>query len=131
MMFLYTYSALLSAIVLLYCAYLYVKPKSMPNKGQSFSYIFIFCVLWIFFLVVQFTEAKFDFGFKKQIFITSVPIFFTFLIITFVIYNLQEILNYFSPNPAFLRKFKWVAALCVLTQVANPVMASFENGDSA
>ena len=71
-------------------------------------------------LALYFTEAYVNYGFKVQIWITSVPIFFTFLIIVVVIQNLLQILNQLRVPRAdnvltSLKYYKYCALFCVAT----------------
>lgn len=97
--FFWTYSLFWLVILVLTIEYLIVKSAEAKRKNQkkrptnSFTKILCFVFIWTFSLAFYFTEAYLNYGFKAQIWITSVPIFFTFLIIVVVIQNLLQILN--------------------------------------
>jgi hypothetical protein len=115
----YLYSILFAAILVIFFMYILKKNQSIKisKKGSSFSYIFAFMVCWVGSLVIWFTETFADYGFRTEIVITSVPIFFTFMIVVIVIYNLLEILSYFTTQTFWtsLKKFKILGGFCVLT----------------
>ena len=88
-------------------------------------------MVWIISLVGYFTEAYVDYHFKLQIWITTVPILITFIIITVVIDNLIVIyLQLVQPIHRMpllqVAVFRPIAFVCVLSQVVNPVLAQFE-----
>lgn len=106
------------------------------GKTSGFDQIFIFTIVWVIALVLYFTEAYIDFTFNVQIWITSVPIVFTFLIICVVIKNLQQIYEQLTPvnNRSIIhdkQKFVWVASFSILTQILNPLLATFETYNEA
>lgn len=97
-----------------------VVSKKKRKNNNGFKYIFVFTVVWVCSLVFYFTDGYFDFNFKAQIWITSVPIFFTFLIICIVIENLIQIHNQLAKNRTerFLNSIKYfriAAIFCVST----------------
>lgn len=131
----WTYTAATSLTVVLFLYYFILKSKTKSDSRKSFTFIFAFVVCWLLSLCLWFTEAYFDYGFKFEIWITSVPIFFTFLIITVVIYNLLQIYNQLTSERArvttSMTVFTPVALMCILTQVFNPLLATFEDSNQA
>jgi len=105
--------------------------RQQKRPTNSFTKILCFVFVWTFSLAFYFTEAFINYGFKVQIWITSVPIFFTFLIVVVVIQNLLQILLQLRGPRAdnlltSLKYFKYSAIFCVATQIINPIFASLE-----
>jgi hypothetical protein len=82
---------LLLAISILIWRYFAVKLKTGGMKMDSFSYIFTFIVLWTISLVVYYTDAYIDYFFRVEIWLLSVPLFFTFVASSITIENLMQI----------------------------------------
>ena len=95
------------------------KKQDSHVKRRSFGAIFTFAVLWGSSLVLYFTDAYFDYMFRAQIILTSLPIFFTFLVTVIVIDNLIRIYLLLCVESvstlAKLSVYRPIAAFCVLT----------------
>ena len=95
------------------------KKQDSHVKRRSFGAIFTFAVLWGSSLVLYFTDAYFDYMFRAQIILTSLPIFFTFLVTVIVIDNLIRIYLLLCVESvsthAKLSVCRPIAAFCVLT----------------
>jgi hypothetical protein len=137
--FFWIYAFVWLVILVLTIEYFIVKSAETKRSRQkqrptnSFTKILIFVFIWTFSLTFYFTEAFINYGFKLQIWITSVPIFFTFLIVAVVIQNLLQILNQLRGLGRYnfltsLKIFKYCAIFCVATQVINPLFAMLEKG---
>jgi hypothetical protein len=130
---LWTYAVLFIFMLILIVVYNSNKQDSNV-KRRSFGAIFTFAVLWGSSLVVYFTDAYFDYMFRAQIILTSLPIFFTFLVTVIVVDNLIRIYLLLCVESVStlvkLSVYRPIAAFCVLTQVLNPIFALFEQGST-
>ena len=112
----------------------YSQASKMAKKSRrSFGFIFSFAIAWVCSLVLYFTDAYADYKFKVQIVFTSLPIFFTFLVVAIVLDNLIRIFKMLDTfNDNFWLKipvFRVCAGFCILTQVLNPTLAWFEKAN--
>jgi hypothetical protein len=90
--FFWIYSVIWLVILVLMIEFFIAKSatraKTRSRASNSFTKILAFVVIWSASLTFYFTESYVNYGFRTQIWITSVPIFFTFLIVVVVIQNL-------------------------------------------
>jgi hypothetical protein len=85
---------------------------------NSFAYIFTFVGLWTLSLALYYTDAYVDYLFQFQIWLTSIPSFFTFLAISVAIENFMQIyllLVKSSKTKVHIERFRILAFFCVLT----------------
>lgn len=85
--------------------------------------------MWSFCLILEFTGAYVNYPFRVQIYLQSLPILNTFIIIAIVIKNLLQIYGQLVKDHSCVSDvtvFKAVAIACCATQILNPILASFE-----
>jgi hypothetical protein len=120
---------LIAFLVLEYCVSQRQPPARKKQQKWGFLQTLIFATVWSFCLILEFTGAYVNYPFRVQIYLQSLPILNTFIIIAIVIKNLLQIYgqlvkDYFCVSDVTV--FKAVAIACCATQVLNPILASFE-----
>ena len=118
---------------------LYLRYRRLTSTSESYwSYykVFVFILGMLAAQIISLTDAFINYSFKVQAWLLALPNTCTFIFIAYAVSNLIQ-LDYLlreqepmgSKNRR-LRTFNILAFLCILTQIASPILLQFESGTS-
>lgn len=120
----------LSLLMVLYIKYL--KQTSSSDTYWSYYKVFVYILAMLIAQIISLTDTFFNYSFEVQAWLLALPNTCTFVFITYALSNLIQ-LDYLllhrvpmkRANPRF-RIFLLLALFCILTQIASPILLSFE-----